>query len=297
LANNLYGSSARFVFELLQNADDNSFREAAEQGQAPYIAFRLHSDRIVIECNEDGFTYNDLKAISTVGQSSKAESLGYIGEKGIGFKSVFMVAWKVTIQSGNFSFFFKHRRKDQGLGMIRPIWVEPSESLPPNMTRMTLQLHADSPEELKSQRQMIRQQLKGLEESLLLFTRKLNEIRVSIYDEDDDEKLESQATFSVQPRDTNCKTLIKHVSSNGEEITTSQIYHLTTQVYRLDRSENHTYSVKAGRPQADAKSHIILGFPLSSDLVPVEDYQRVYAFMPMKEAGFKVRLNQITQVH
>lgn len=284
------------MFELLQNADDNSFKKAIEQRKAPYIAFRLYSDRIVVECNEDGFTYEDLKAISTVGKSSKAESLGYIGEKGIGFKSVFMVAWKVTIQSGNFSFFFKHRRKDQGLGMIRPIWVEPSEKLPLNMTRMTLQLHADSPEELESQRQMIRQQLEDLEETFLLFTRKLNEIRVSIYDKDDDEKLESHATFSIQPHDVNCRALIKQVNRNGEEITTSQIYHLTTHVYNLDRSENHTHSAKAGRPQTDAQSQIILGFPLSVDSAPIESYQKVYAFMPMKESGFKVRRNQITQV-
>ncbi|KAL1870869.1 hypothetical protein Daus18300_004958 [Diaporthe australafricana] len=66
LTKNLYTSKARFVFELLQNADDNSFSRAAALGESPYISFSVFPDRIVVECNEDGFTDENLKAICAV---------------------------------------------------------------------------------------------------------------------------------------------------------------------------------------------------------------------------------------
>ncbi|KAL8306752.1 hypothetical protein RB593_005594 [Gaeumannomyces tritici] len=96
-AKDIYSSDARFVFELLQNADDSRFQRARVRGDLPSIAFHVHPGRIVVECNEDGFTKRDLSAICTVGQSTKSGSHGYIGAKGIGFKSVFSAAWKVYI--------------------------------------------------------------------------------------------------------------------------------------------------------------------------------------------------------
>jgi hypothetical protein len=104
-----------------QNADDNRFTHANTQGESPFISFEVYPDRIVVECNEDGFTARDLSAICTVGESTKSASHGYIGAKGIGFKSVFIAAWKVHIQSGHFSFFFQHKKGDLGLGMVLPV--------------------------------------------------------------------------------------------------------------------------------------------------------------------------------
>ncbi|KAK0642855.1 histidine kinase-like ATPase, partial [Cercophora newfieldiana] len=112
LAKNLYSKDVRFIFELLQNADDNHFAIAKANGKDPHVIFHVHRDKIVVECNEDGFTEANIRAICNVGKSSKMGAQGYIGEKGIGFKSVFKVAWKVWIQSGPFSFCFKHRRGD-----------------------------------------------------------------------------------------------------------------------------------------------------------------------------------------
>lgn len=288
LAKNLYASSARFVFELLQNADDNCFKKASAHAQDPYIAFSLYSDRIIVDCNEDGFTYANLKAISAVGQSSKSGSQGYIGEKGIGFKSVFMVAWKVTIQSGDFSFFFKHRRNEQGLGMIRPIWVEPAETLPRNMTRMTLLLHDIDQEEQRLQHETIRRQLSDLQESLLLFTQNLKEIRVAFYD--DNIRLKRRISFSVQEVDASRRNLVKRTNTNGNETITHQLYHVTTRaVYNLSKNENRTYLAEEDETNAYARSKVVLGFRLSDFWIPMESYQSVYAFLPVREAGFKVR--------
>ncbi|KAL4938810.1 hypothetical protein BDV06DRAFT_200124 [Aspergillus oleicola] len=89
LAKDLYNSTARFVFELLQNADDKSYTIANSRSENPFVSFRAYDRRIVVERNEDGFTHENLIAICNVGKSSKMGAQGYIGEKGIGF---FMVA-------------------------------------------------------------------------------------------------------------------------------------------------------------------------------------------------------------
>ncbi|GKU04976.1 hypothetical protein FLAG1_07771 [Fusarium langsethiae] len=85
LAKNLYTSNARFVFELLQNADDNDYSTAVSQDQDPFVSFKVYPDKVTIECNENGFTHENLKAICAIGKSSKVGAAGYIGEKGIGF--------------------------------------------------------------------------------------------------------------------------------------------------------------------------------------------------------------------
>lgn len=48
LAKNLYSSSARFVFELLQNADDNSYFRARSLSAVPFVSFHVYHERIVV---------------------------------------------------------------------------------------------------------------------------------------------------------------------------------------------------------------------------------------------------------
>lgn len=185
LAKHIYSSNARFVFELLQNADDNQFGRALARNELPFIAFHAFSDRIIVECNEDGFTKENLSAICSVGESTKAASHGYIGAKGIGFKSVFIAARKVEIQSGNYTFYFKHDREDLGLGMVLPVWQDVGDSVPDFLTRITLHLHQKGdPDEIQHLHQTIFRQLDDLEETCLLFLRNLKEIRVSFYNGD-----------------------------------------------------------------------------------------------------------------
>lgn len=59
-----------------------------------------------------------------MGGSSKSGKAGYIGQKGIGYKSVFAVSDEPEIHSNGFHIRFDRR---QLLGMITPIWIEDSE--------------------------------------------------------------------------------------------------------------------------------------------------------------------------
>jgi hypothetical protein len=54
--------------------------------------------------NERGFQKANVKAVCSVGQSTKQKRNGFIGEKGIGFKSVFAVSSTPTILSNGYRF-------------------------------------------------------------------------------------------------------------------------------------------------------------------------------------------------
>ncbi|MGG2114181.1 hypothetical protein ABFY60_27815, partial [Lysinibacillus pakistanensis] len=63
--------------------------------------------KIVFKYNENGFNFSDFFAITSFGNSTKKGKLsesGTIGEKGIGFKSVFDLMYKAEIKSRYFSF-------------------------------------------------------------------------------------------------------------------------------------------------------------------------------------------------
>ena len=104
LARDLYSKDTHFIFELIQNAEDNTY-----QAVEPSLSFRLvkvdptaatHGTygALIIQNNEIGFSSENVDAICAVGKTTKIKIQGYIGEKGIGFKSVF----RVTSEPQNF---------------------------------------------------------------------------------------------------------------------------------------------------------------------------------------------------
>jgi hypothetical protein len=287
LATNLYTSNARFIFELLQNADDNTYSKALGSGDIPYLSFRVHPGCIVVECNEDGFTDKNLTAICSIGKSSKAGAQGYIGEKGIGFKSVFMAASKVHIQSGAFSFSFKHKKGDSGMGMISPLWEETDEKLPSPLTRITLLLHDDGDAELRAKtRQSIETQFAEFQETLLLFMKNLKRIHVVFCDETSQEI--SSTVFSIErPGDTSAVLRKTRMSSGTTEESVKHFHVTTHESTNLAKNENRTYSDIEEKNCAYAKSQIVLAFPLSESHVPITEPQDLFVFLPVRPVGFK----------
>lgn len=94
----------RFLKELLQNADDCRYPE----GASPEFELKVDNDKIVVSYNECGFTKQNVRAITAIGESTKKlllDGTDYsIGEKGVGFKSVFGIAQSVEIHSNGFDF-------------------------------------------------------------------------------------------------------------------------------------------------------------------------------------------------
>ncbi|KAL4968127.1 uncharacterized protein BDV14DRAFT_206779 [Aspergillus stella-maris] len=297
LAKNLYNSTARFIFELLQNADDNAYTVAHEKSEDPFVLFRVYDGRIVVECNEDGFTHDNLVAICNVGKSSKTGAQGYIGEKGIGFKSVFMVAWKVHIQSGDFSFSFRHKKGDSGMGMISPVWEESEDVLPRHLTRITLYLHdTELGEAAVRHRETTLQQLSDMKPEFLLFMKNVRRIEVKMYD--DSESVASSTSYSMQDQwAPNQVRLKEKTQKNGELQEEVRYYHITKHsVSDLPKSENRQYTNEEVNSRSYAKSEVMLAFPSSKDAIPIIQRQDLYAFLPVRNMGlsFLVQADFVT---
>ncbi|KAF8865581.1 hypothetical protein BDZ45DRAFT_641278 [Acephala macrosclerotiorum] len=271
LATNLYSKDTRFVYELIQNAEDNEYTRAEAEGEKIYLRFNMYPDRIVLESNEDGFCEEHVKAICSTGQSTKTVTQGYIGEKGIGFKSVFKVAKKAHIQSGPFSFSFAYTRDsdDDGLGMVTPL-DEDYDDLPEDVnTRITLTLLDSSNFEQRAK------DLLDIPDTLLLFLTKLNTLYINIYPPQGNATRIEYSTTADRERGT--ETVMKSLVVDGE-------YTEKIQDFYVVRRQIHNLPPDAARRHTNQAT--VLAFPIDEDEEPVIAQQYVFAFLPVRPAGF-----------
>lgn len=102
-AKNINNDPLRYIYEIIQNADDCDYPD----GENPSITIELtEQQEIIVDYNEVGMTYADIIALTTIGQSNKRnrKKKRLIGEKGIGFKTIFSVCHSVDIYSGHYAF-------------------------------------------------------------------------------------------------------------------------------------------------------------------------------------------------
>lgn len=164
----LYSEDVHFVMELLQNAEDNQYPEGLE----PRLRFDLRDGLLTVSNNERGFSDDDVRSICSVGDSTKTNrTLGYvgekrIGEKGIGFKSVFKVTDRPEIHSVGYHFCFDQANK------IIPEWVESSSNAEWN-TQILLPLKPDCIDRVE-------RELLDISPSVLLFLTHLRCIEISV---------------------------------------------------------------------------------------------------------------------
>ena len=179
LARDLYSKDTHFIFELIQNAEDNSYQKVE-----PSLSFRLlRADptgtqgsfgALIIQNNEIGFSSNNVEAICAVGKTTKSKIQGYIGEKGIGFKSVFRVTSIPHIFSNGYNFCLPEREKETGLGYIVPQWIaELPSKLCRSQTTIILPLDKSGFDYAK-----IKEMLHDIEPESILFLSKLREIKI-----------------------------------------------------------------------------------------------------------------------
>ena len=116
----------RFVYELLQNADDQP-----QEGKSVSVDLQLLEEHLLFMHNGRPFDTDDVNSICSIGDSTKRKDKEKIGYKGIGFKSVFTGSETVIINSGNFSFAFDkdspiygEQNMDAIPWQLKPIWQE-----------------------------------------------------------------------------------------------------------------------------------------------------------------------------
>ena len=101
LSRDIYTDNTRFIYELLQNADDASCKSCS-------LTFNLEfvGDYLIVSHKGKAFDENDVESICSIGDGSKSADSEQTGFKGIGFKSVFAYSDLVIIKSGDFCFKF-----------------------------------------------------------------------------------------------------------------------------------------------------------------------------------------------
>ena len=264
----MYQEDTHFVLELLQNADDNKYSPSV----APAVTFTIKPGRIRIDCNEQGFSEADVRAICQSGASTKKnnKSEGYIGEKDIGFKSVFKVASIVYVRSGDYSFKFDTTLNELGdRGMLAPTWT----SFPDNETTSGgTQILLILPDSYDARG--IQHKFEDLQQTLLLFLRRLKVVTVNISEH------KTKSFHRYDQGNTSNVFITERISTPEEGI-------LETVYEYMFVSEDVDQLPHEPKRAGIVSTKVRLAFPLL-DQQPLVTEQLVYAYLPVKDFGFSV---------
>ena len=155
--------------------DDNTYAEEV----LPALRVLISTAAIHFENNEVGFTERNVLALCSIGKSTKqASDPRYIGNKGIGWKSVFKISPRPQVHSRNYHLQF-NALDPSGLGYIVPTPAAPPEGWLGDGTTITLNLEQGRASEALRD---FRIALDEIKPSLLLFLHQLR--RLDVVDED-----------------------------------------------------------------------------------------------------------------
>jgi hypothetical protein len=192
ISTNLYTDSKRFIFELIQNADD-----FPNQSSTVNIKIDIFDEYLLFLHTGKPFDEKEVEALSSVNDSTKKNQTSTTGYKGIGFKSVFHHSECVYIYSGLYKFrydrnfsleFYRNQYKEEIRNIpwqLKPIWTS-NKHLPEeikkcssffqysNCVAIALSIKSAKIDDYKSK---VRELLS--EPRLMLFLRNINLIEMS----------------------------------------------------------------------------------------------------------------------
>ncbi|MCK8045334.1 hypothetical protein MSG37_10570 [Shewanella sp. 1CM18E] len=218
LSEGLYSKQSHFIFELIQNAEDNIY----DKGAVPELVIELLADDptntlgckgcLCIYNNELGFEFANIKAISSIGGSTKAKAKakGYIGEKGIGFKSVFAVSPQPHIISNGYQICFKEKDEQAGLGYVIPYWLENIPSCAAKAGFNTVILLPLKQEEHQDVLARIGDELLQLKPETTLFLNKLQKLTLITPKRHASFSKTTKGAMTTLSRTENSETLVQH---------------------------------------------------------------------------------------
>lgn len=276
----LYSNSLRFIFELIQNVDDCDYKDSSDCKLD--MRFDFENDEIILTYNEIGFTPFNVFAITGIAEAAKnvSSEKNQIGEKGIGFKSVFGVANKVWIRSGWFSFeLYK-----ENFTIPVPIYKNFEFC---NGTQMTLYVRGKAKQIYKEIKGQYCKRDALFSRNPLLFLNKLTslkfyfdtfrsmEFHVSRTENEDFEnfKIERDIDISVDLRDY----------ENGSEVKVREIIHCTRYTYYVTFSKmacRARYGEKTQVGQENGKAMILSVVVPDTDYITTVGNGALYSFLP-----------------
>ena len=256
LATGIFEHAHHYVFELTQNADDNSYPDDADH----FLKFVLLEDDptgtpgsqgcLCVLNDEMGFERKHVESLCDIGNSTKKGNReGYIGEKGIGFKSVFLISDRPHIISNGYSFHFRRDDCDAGLGYIVPHWnVQIPTVAEGSPTAILLPLRGASGVD-------VAKQLAEIEPECILFLRRLRRIKLV-------------SAKSALNRAVRCSGSQGFVSLEADGTTASYFVH---------RSEHSCAHLHQPLREGVSSTWVTVALPLST---PEATDGRVFAFLP-----------------
>lgn len=274
MSTQLYAKSTHFLLEVVQNADDNVY-----DCDKPTLSFTYKPGSLRIDCNEVGLTEANVEALCAINRSTKSGKTRHgehIGEKGIGFKSIFKAAGVVWISSRDYS--FKFDRTKSPLGMVTPVWADFPEPTTPGCTSMYLQLSKGWDENT------LVQDLLCFDANLLIFLRRIEQIALHVLRPD-----QEQQSWE--------KTLRKTEEPQGDERLVTLHDGANILRYMIRSHVVRDLPPEQKRPNWP-ETRILLSFPaVDAGQEPQLPLRNVYAFLPIRNYGFKVYLAVFFLLH
>jgi hypothetical protein len=243
---------------------------------------------LIVRNNERGFRCCDLKALSSIADSTKKGKSGYIGHKGIGFKSVFAISDSPHVFSRKAKFFFSNSFKsgDLDFGYVAPqviqdeqltSWILQDESLH-NWTTFVLPLRN---EEVFP---MLKEGLDKFTAHIMFFLKKLRKISIRCGSDAEWRHLTFKPTkvvhLPVPSLNSTIETTVAYVSTAEAEPTK----------WTFVRRQVSMAGVKEEAREGDAfknyQPEITVAFPLETK---VQELTRkngtLYAFLPVNRTA------------
>ncbi|CAL8101226.1 unnamed protein product [Prunus armeniaca] len=291
LSAELYQKDIHFLMELIQNAEDNEYKKGVE----PTLEFVLTKKDItgtgapatlLVFNNEVGFSRKNIDSICSIGRSTKKgkRQQGFIGEKGIGFKSVFLVSSQPHIFSNRYRVrFTEEPNQDCGIGYVVPEWVSGKPHLSSicdvygvnkilPTTTFILPLKPDKVE-------AVRAQLSELHPEILLFLSKVKRLYVRGCDPEEADDISTISIFSES----------EHMDLSDERAN-SRVVHLSVKEKKCDTELckyylwREAFPVKPGNQvsiRMDVEKWVItLAFPFGERLRRGTSSVGIFAFLP-----------------
>lgn len=262
LSEDLYSKKSHFVLELVQNADDNDYAK----GVIPELTLDVRPDRLVLTNNEVGFSEENIGAICKVGASSKAkDKQHHIGEKGIGFKSVFSVSDAPEIHSNGYHFRFDRTDPNNLLGYVIPTWCEVAPEAQTGATTIVLPA---SPKY-----RFDKATLADLDARVLLFLNRLAQLTL----------VQEGGRCTYKRLDhKGVSHLTTAATSPDGEVTEGRLRYV-----RVTETFDMSEVADEKRPHVD-RSTVVLAFAVeSSGEARLEPSSYVFAYLPIRQMGFK----------
>lgn len=180
------------------------------------------------------------------------------------------------------------------MGMVMPIWADPPDYFggpgpTKPLTRFTLYLsdHRETATSLKPRASII-QQLWDLPGTVLLFLKNLKSIRTTVFDYDRC-PIRSRETRIIRD-DSGPGLRVQDIEQVGASRQQRQqrYYVFTHQARNLAKNDNRNYTKAEEDSKAYSTANVVLAFPVDDSDSPVIQAQDLFAFMPVRKAGFDV---------